>query len=390
MGMKKDTLLLNSGRKPEDHHGIVNPPVYHASTIIRASVEAYEKAENTPFDGVYYGLHGTPTTFAFEEAVASLEDGYRAVATCSGLAAIAGALLAFLKAGDRLLMVDAAYSPTRRLCDGLLAGFGIETTYYDPLIGDGIADLLRKETAAVFVESPGSLTFEVQDVAAIAKAAHDAGATVIMDNTWSAGLYFAPFDHGVDVSIQAATKYIGGHSDLILGAITATEETFARVKRTCVSLGYHAAPDDCYLGLRGLRTLSTRLARHQETGLHLARWLARRPEVDRILHPALPGCPGHEVWKRDFTGACGLFGLVLKDYSSEAVAAMLDGMKVLAIGESWGGYESLILPTKPARNRTAVPWSATAPTLRIHAGLEDPEDLIDDLEKGLARLNGAA
>ena len=388
--MKKDTLLLNSGRKPEDHHGIVNPPVYHASTIVRANVEAYEKAGKTPFDGVYYGLHGTPTTFAFEEGVASLEGGYRAVATCSGLAAIAGALLAFLKAGDHLLMVDAAYSPTRRLCDGLLAGFGIETTYYDPLIGDGIADILRKETAAVFVESPGSLTFEVQDVAAIAKAAHDAGAAVIMDNTWSAGFYFAPFEHGVDVSIQAATKYIGGHSDLILGAITATEETFARVKRSCVSLGYHAAPDDCYLGLRGLRTLSARLARHRETGLHLARWLARRPEVDRILHPALPDCPGHELWKRDFTGACGLFGLVLKDYPSEAVAAMLDGMKVLAIGESWGGYESLILPTKPARNRTAVPWRATAPTLRIHAGLEDPEDLIDDLEKGLARLNGAA
>ncbi|MEE8394290.1 MAG: PLP-dependent transferase, partial [Rhodospirillales bacterium] len=212
--MKKDTRLTTSGRRPEENHGIVNPPVYHASTIIRPSVEAYEKAEKTPFDGVYYGLHGTPTTFAFEEAVAALEGGYRCIATCSGLAAITGSLLAFLKAGDHLLMVDSAYGPTRRMCDSLLAGFGVETTYYDPLIGGGIEARMRPETKVVFVESPGSLTFEVQDVAAIAKAAHDGSAIVIMDNTWSAGLYFEPFEHGVDVSIQAATKYIGGHSDL--------------------------------------------------------------------------------------------------------------------------------------------------------------------------------
>ena len=389
--MKTDTMLATSGRHPEDNFGIVNPPVYHASTVTFATVEAMEAATRDRFNGVYYGRYGTPTTFALEEAVAALEGGYRTVAVSSGLAAVVASLLAFVESGDHLLMVDTVYGPSRAFCTGFLARFGVETTFYDPLIGGHIGTLMRPNTRVVFLESPGSLTFEVQDVDAIAAAAHERGAVVVMDNTWASPLFFKPFDHGVDVSVQAATKYIVGHSDAMLGLVTATEERFNAVKKTAnVWLGNCVAPDDCYLALRGLRTLSVRLRRHEENGLRLAQWLDSRPEVARVLHPALPRHPQHDLWRRHFAGASGLFGLVLEDYPARAVAAMLDGLELFAMGYSWGGYESLAIPTDPARLRTATTWSVPGPTLRIHAGLEDPEDLIADLARGFERLKAAA
>ncbi len=384
--MKRQTKLLHAGRHPENHHGIVNPPVYHASTILYPSVAAMEEASRKPFDGVTYGLRGTPTTFAFEDAVSELENGFRTVAVCSGLAAVTAPLLTFLQAGDHLLVPDSVYGPTRRFCDSKLSRYHIETTYYDPMVGAGIADLFRDNSKILFLESPGSLTFEVQDVPAMAALARDRGIITIIDNTWSAGHFFRPLDHGVDISVQAVTKYIGGHSDLMMGSITGNEETILAVREECSSIGFHAAPDDCYLALRGLRSMAARLDRHQQTGLILANWLAERPEVATVLHPALPSCPGHDIWKRDFGGASGLFGLVLQEgYSKAAVAAMLDNMELFPMGYSWGGFESLVMTYGQAPKRI----SSTGQLLRIHAGLEDPDDLIADLDKGLARLNAA-
>jgi len=388
--LRDETLLGHAGNHPAENHGIVNPPVYHASTVLFPSVAALEAAVRDKFAQVYYGRLGTPTTFALEEAVAGLEGGDRALALPSGLAAIVATLTALLKAGDHLLMVDSVYEPVRTFCDRTLARFGIETTYYDPHVGAGIAELITPATRIVYVESPGSLTFEVQDIPAIAAAAHAAGALVVMDNTWATPLFFKSFRHGVDVSIHSATKYIGGHSDLMLGLVVAKEPLGRTIKTSAHAMGYAAAPDDCYLALRGLRTLSVRLRRHQETGLTLARWLQGRPEVARVLHPALPEDPGHALWRRDFTGASGLFGVVLNPYPKEAVAAMLDGLRLFGMGFSWGGYESLILPVKPETCRTATRWDAPGPVLRLHAGLEDPADLIADLEQGFERLRAAA
>jgi len=386
--MKKDTLIVSAGRDPEANHGVVNPPVYHASTILYPSVAAMEASRKPGYRGTRYGRYGTPTTFALEDAVAALEGGARGVATGSGLAAIVAALSAFVKSGDHILMVDSAYGPARRTCDKLLGRFGVETTYYDPCLGAGIAALMRPNTRVVYTESPGSLTFEVQDIPAIAKVAHAHGAMVLMDNSWGTPVFFAPFAHGVDVSIQAATKYIVGHSDAMMGTITATAEAFPAVEASAREFGAAPGPDDCYLALRGLRTLAVRLARHQETGLMLARWLQMRPEVKRVLHPGLSGDPGHALWKRDFTGACGLFGFVLDDgFGQAAVTAMLDGMEHFGMGASWGGFESLILPADPGKIRTANPWTEPGAVIRIHAGLEDPADLIADLEKGFDRLN---
>lgn len=384
--MKRDTLIVSSGRKPEENFGIVNPPVYHASTVLFATVAELEAAVKDKFNCVYYGRFGTPTTFAFEEAVAEIEGGVRAVATSSGLSAVTCTLLAFLRAGDHLLMVDSAYQPTRNFCNSILKRLGVETTYYDPLISAGIAGLIRENTKAVFMESPGSLTFEVQDVAAISRAARAAGAVPILDNTWATPLHFRPFAHGVEVSIQAATKYIVGHADAMLGAIVTGDDHFLAIKATVTELGNAPGPDDCYLGLRGLRTLSVRLQRHQETGIKLAWWLKARPEVARVLYPALPEDPGHALWKRDFTGASGLFGVVLHPAPKKAVAAMLDEMELFGMGFSWGGFESLILPVYPELTRSATKWRAQGPVLRIHAGLEDPDDLIADLEAGFERL----
>lgn len=387
MSRRKETRLAGAGRAPGSNHGVVNPPVYHASTIVYPTLAALEEADRTPYQGTRYGRRGTPTTFALEEAVAELEGGFRSVALPSGLAAITTSLLAFLKSGDHLLMVDTTYEPTRRFCDTVLAGLGIATSYYDPLCD--IAPLLKPNTRVVFAESPGSLTYEVQDIPRLAGTARAAGATVMLDNTWSAGLLFAPFTHGVDVSIQAATKYIVGHSDVMLGTITTTEACFLRAKRAASFLGVCAGPDDCYLALRGLRTLAVRLARHEQTALTLARWLGSRPEVARVLHPALPGSPGHDVWRRDFSGSNGLLSIVLHEVPKPALAAMLDGLELFAMGYSWGGYESLIVPFDPRHARTATAWTGTGPCLRLHCGLEDADDLIADLEAGFGRLAAA-
>jgi cystathionine beta-lyase len=386
---KDRTKLTHSGNRPTDNHGIVNPPVYHASTVLFPTVAEMRSKSRDKFSGVYYGRYGTPTTFALEQAVAELEGADRAVTLPSGLAAVAGALYAFVKSGDHILMVDNVYEPSRALCDHQLARFGVSTTYYDPMIGAGIADLIQPNTRVVYLESPGSHTFEVQDVPAIAAAAHAKGCIVMMDNTWASPLFFKPFQHGVDISIHAATKYIVGHSDVMMGIITMREAHYRTVKTQVHGMGYAVGPDDCYLALRGLRTLSARLAQHQQTALQLAEWLQKRAEVERVLHPALTGTPGHEIFKRDFLGSSGLFGMVLKPCAPERLEAMLDGMKLFGMGFSWGGYESLIIPSHLGSARTATKWQPDGRTVRIHAGLEDPADLIADLEAGFERLRGA-
>ncbi|MEE9300036.1 MAG: cystathionine beta-lyase [Alphaproteobacteria bacterium] len=383
------TRLVTGGRDIEAQQGFVNPPVYRGSTVLFPTLAELESDIGDRYNKVVYGRWGTPTHFALQSAVAELEGGHHAIAFGSGKAAILAALISFLEAGDHLLMVDSVYGPTRTICTDFLARYGVETTFYDPLIGDAISNLMRANTRLVFVESPGSLTFEVQDVPALAQAAHDAGAVVIMDNTWATPLYFKPFAHGVDVSIQAATKYIVGHSDAMLGLVTANEASYERIKSGADDLGAPPGPDDCYLALRGLRTLGVRLERHQATGLTLARWLAKRPEVARVLHPALPDDPGHALWKRDFTGASGLFGVILKGGSDDALAALLDGLELFGMGYSWGGFESLAIPTHPEIRRTASAWQPPGLTLRFHAGLEDADDLIGDLERGFERFNRA-
>lgn len=383
-----DTRLTTAGRDPQANFGIVNPPVYHASTVTFPTVAAMNEADKHKFDQTYYGRYGTPTTFAFEAAVADLEGAAHAIALPSGMAAVAVAIIANVQAGDHVLITDNAYYPTHKLAKGILKSFGVETSYYDPMSGAGIADHIRPNTKIVFTEAPGSITFEVQDIPAISEAAHKAGALVLMDNTWSAGYHFKPFEHGVDISIQAATKYIVGHSDAMLGTITMNDRAlWERAKLTAGSLGHSASPDDCYLGMRGLRSLAARLPRHEATALKLAHWLSEQPEVDTVLHPALPHCQGHDIWKRDFTGSTGLFGVVLKEGpDSAAIARMLDGMELFAMGYSWGGFESLIIPASPAATRTTYVWPHKGQTLRIHAGLEDADDLIHDLAAGLKRL----
>ena len=389
--MKEDTLIVTAGRSPEDNYGIVNPPVYHASTVLFPTVAELERSQHERLNNntVYYGRYGTPTTFAFQNAIAKLDGGYRAVALPSGQSAVLASLVAFLKSGDHILVVDSAYGPTRALCNGLLARYGITTTYYDPLIGPKIEVLIRPETKVIFTESPGSQTFEVQDIPAISEVAKKNDCVVILDNTWATSLFFRPFDHGVDVCIQAATKYIVGHSDAMLGVVTANEEYFDLLQKTALDLGAPAGPDDLYLGQRGLRTLRVRLDRHMSTGLELAMWLERQPIVQKVLHPGVPSNLVHSIWQRDFRGSSGLFGVVLQPTNKHAIAAMLDHMELFKMGYSWGGYESLIIPTNPSGQRTATNWDPSHPTLRIHAGLEDPEDLQRDLEDGLHRLQNA-
>jgi len=389
--MKEDTKIVHKGRDPDSNHGIINPPVYHASTIAWGSVAEMQSRRDRRWEpGVYtYGRHGTPTHEALEEAFASVSGGYRSVAVSSGLAAINAAMMAYLAQGDHILMVDCVYGPARNFCDNVIGRFGVETTYFDPAIGSDIKNLIRENTKIVYVEAPGSLTFEMQDIPAIAAEAHKAGCVVIMDDTWSAGIYFKPFENGVDVCAMAATKYIVGHSDVMMGLITTTEEQWDKVRPSAAVLGCNSGPDDIYLALRGLRTLKIRLERHQETGLKLAHWLSERPEVARVLHPALEDHPGHDLWSRDFSGASGLFSFILEpSFPEERIHAMLDGMKLYAMGASWGGYESLIMPANPTANRTATSWKAEGQLIRIHAGLEDPDDLINDLEQGFERLCG--
>ena len=383
---KDDTRLAHAGREPSRQHGFVNTPIYRGSTVLFPTVAALE-ANDQDFT---YGRLGTPTVKALEDSIAELEGGHRTLLAPSGLSAIVTALLAFVTSGDEILVSDSVYRPTRRFCDSVLKRLGVKTIYYDPLIGAGIEKLITKKTRVVFTESPGSQTFEVQDVPAIAEAPHRAGAVVILDNTWATPLYFKPFEHGADVSIQAATKYIVGHADAMLGAITTTEAVTKAVTKTHEELGVCPGPEDAYLGLRGLRTLGVRLERHQRSGIEIAAWLAARPEVARVLHPALPTDPGHAIWRRDFKGASGLFSIVLKPASHEALARMLDGLKLFGMGYSWGGFESLILPIDPSAYRTATKWKAEGPALRLHIGLEDVEDLKADLDAGFARLAGRA
>lgn len=377
-----NTQLAQAGRAFAEH-GAVNPAVYHASTITFPTVQSlHDRSQDYT-----YGRKGTPTSRAFETAVAQLEGGFDCKAAPSGLSAITAALMAFLKSGDHLLMVDTVYWPARHLCDTLLKGLGIETTYYDPMIGSGIGALIRANTRVVYCESPGSQTMEVQDVPAIATAAHAKGAVVMIDNTWAGGHFFKPFEHGCDVSIQAATKYVVGHSDAMLGTVVCSEACWPQFKEAYETMGLFAGPDDMYLGLRGLRTIDVRMRRHMESALEVAGWLRSRAEVETVLYPALSNAPGHTLWKRDFTGASGLFSIVLKPCSEAAVAAMLDGLDLFALGYSWGGFESLVVPFTP--NRTAVPWAHTGPALRLHIGLEHPDDLMRDLEAGFDRLRAS-
>ena len=380
------TAAVHLGRAPERYLGAVNTPVFRASTILFPSVAELEAADRGERKEIGYGLHGLPTVKDLQAAVAELEGGDAAFAVPSGLTATTLPLLALLSAGDHVLVTDSVYGPTRRFCDLHLKRYGIDVSYYDPLLGAGIEREFRPNTRVVFTESPGSLTFEVQDIPAIAAVAHAHGAKVVLDNTWATPLFFRSFDHGVDVSVHAATKYIGGHSDVLLGLIITNEATTPALKRIWTDVGVTASPDDCFLCLRGLRTLPLRLERHQQSGLEVARWLATRPEVEEVIHPGLPGSRGFDLWKRDFTGATGLFAFTLKPRANERVAAMLDGLALFGMGWSWGGYESLIIPTHPQKVRTVTRPGNEGQWLRIGIGLEDPRDLIADLAAGFERL----
>ena len=378
---KPGTRLVTGGRNPFAHHGYVNPPVYHASTLLYRSVDDYLAGR-----GSYnYGRICTPTSEALSNAIAVLEgETCAGVALLpSGLAAASVALMSVLKTGDHVLVTDSVYGPTRKFCDKVLTNFGITATYYNPRIGAGIAALLQPKTRAVYVESPGSLTFEVQDVPAIAAAAHARGIFVLMDNSWASPLYYRALEKGVDLSIQSATKYIGGHSDVMLGTVSANKGAWPALIDQVLTMGL-LGPDDMYFGLRGLRTLGVRLARHYASGLKVARWLEQRPEVVRVIHPTLESHPDHAIWKRDYSGACGLFSVVLKPAPQKAVHAFIEALTLFGIGASWGGFESLVIPFDAAPIRTAIVWASEGPTLRFHIGLEDADDLIGDLERGFA------
>lgn len=384
------TLLARAGRPAIHTHGFVNPPVVRGSTVLYPScADRIATGKRRLEQAVIYGTHGTPTHFALEDMIAAIEGGTRAQIVSTGLAAVTTPLLAFLNAGEHCLMPDSVYGPARTFATKLLTRMGVETTFYPPEVS--AADLepfLRPNTRVLYLESPGSHTFEVQDVPALAEAAHAHGLKVLMDNTW--GLhFFQPFRHGVDVSIQALTKYALGHSDAVLGAvITAADEDWERLRNAALELGQAAGPDDCWLAIRGLRTLGVRLERQMQSGLAVARWLEGRPEVLRVLHPGLPGAPGHALWKRDFSGASSLFGVVFQPrFTPEATQAMVDSLSLFGIGASWGGFESLALPSTGFLTRTAEPnKSFGGPAIRLHVGLEDPADLIADLERGLAVL----
>ena len=379
-----DTIATHAGRMSDGHFGVVNTPVYRASTILHKTLADLE-GDSAAY---VYGRRGTPTSRSFEEAVNALEGGARTVVAPSGLGACALALLSVCSAGDHVLVTDSCYGPTRHFCDHMLTRYGVETTYYDPCIGAGIAPQIKSNTRVVYCESPGSLTFEIQDIPAIADVAHRHRASVLMDNTWATPLFFDAIGHGVDLSIQAATKYIGGHADVMIGYVTANAAHKTRLESAHADLGLYASGDDCFLALRGLRTMPVRLARHQETGLALAHWLAARPEVTRVLHPGLESDPGHAIWKRDFKGACGLFGVVLKPVSHKQFAAFMDSLRLFGMGYSWGGYESLIVPSHI--HRTATKFGGDGTLIRIHAGLEDAGDLIADLEQGFAQMKATA
>jgi cystathionine beta-lyase len=380
------TELVLGGRDQDTQFGFVNPPIVRGSTVLWPTL-----ADFRALSGRYtYGRRGTPTSDALSSALAKLEGGAMVALTPSGASACSLAILSVVGAGDHLLMVDSVYEPTRKFCDGMLKGLGVETTYYDPAVGAEVAQHIRPNTKAVYLESPGSLTFEVQDTPAIAKAAHAQGAAVLMDNTWATPLFFDAHGHGVDLSISAGTKYLGGHADLMLGYVSANAAYAKALKETHGALGLCVGPDDMFAALRGMRTLGVRLAQHQASGLTVARWLENRPEVVRVLHPGLESDPNHALWKRDFSGASGLFAVELQPTSEEALAAFLDGLELFGMGYSWGGFESLAIPFDARPVRTATRWAPEGQMVRIHIGLEDVDDLIADLETGLARYSAAS
>lgn len=383
--MKISSKVTHAGRTPHDYEGIVNPPVMHASTILFPSYADYKQSRQGGYIASTYGRYGTSSTKKFAQALADLDGGFNALITASGVAAFTTTLLGILNAGDHLLMVDSVYDPTRKFCDKELKRLGIETTYYDPLIGEGISQLIRENTRVIFTESPGSLSFEVQDIPAISKAARAKGVKVIVDNTYAAPLLNRPFELGADVVIYSASKYVSGHSDLIMGVISSTEEMFPVLERAHKNIGACPGPDDVYLAQRGLRTLSARLKQHQDSARKVVKWLKTQPEVVEVYHPELPECPGHEIFQRDFSGSNGLFGFVIKEPGETAVESMMDGMKYFGMGYSWGGYESLMIPLwldpiRSVRNYDKGRY------FRIHVGLEDADDLIDDLDAGFNRM----
>jgi cystathionine beta-lyase len=382
--MKKDTLLTHVARDPARYQGMVNTPVFRTSTVIYPDLASYEARSGDDYKKVRYGLYGTPTTFALEEAIARMEGGHAAVVVPSGLAAIAAPLAAYLGAGDHLLVVDTVYGPTRNFCERHLKRNGVEVEYYDPAIGTGVERLLRSNTRVVYCESPGSLTFEMQDIPAIAAAAHARGLPVLADTTWGTPYFYRPFEHGIDISIHAGTKYINGHSDVMLGAIVTNERCWKTVRKAVAEYGYCVSPDDCYMALRGFRTIGVRMRHQMASALKIAGWLKSRPEVKRVIYPALEGDAGHALWKRDFEGAASLFSFILSRPNPAAARAFIDALEIFGIGSSWGGYESLATIARVEGNRTATVWNPGAPMIRLHIGLEDPDDLIADLEKGLA------
>lgn len=387
--MDRETELVRLAAALDDWDGLVNPPVCHASTVLFRSLAEFRAARQGPYEHAIYGRFGTATARALETVLAGLEGAEHTVVVSSGLSAIVHALLAFLGSGDHLLMVDSVYGSTRQFCEQELRRLGVDVTYYAPTDIAAVVTGLRDRTRVVYVESPGSLTFEMQDVTALAEAAHARGAIVIADNTWATPLHFRPFEHGIDVSIHAATKYLAGHSDVMLGVLSCRAAHWPALERIYNNLGACASPDDCYLALRGLRTLAVRLRRHHETSLTLARWLQARPEVERVIHPALPGDMGHALWQRDMPGAGGVFAVLLHPVSPAALAALFDGLELFHLGYSWGGFESLMIPIYPDKVRTCTRWEHAGPMLRLQAGLEHPDDLLRDLERGFERLRQA-
>jgi cysteine-S-conjugate beta-lyase len=376
------TQIVHHGRHPEAQHGFVNTPVYRGSTVLFPTLAKLKSRDQA----YTYGRRATPTTHALEDAITELAGGASTILTSSGLCAVSTALLAFVQSGDHILMTDSVYQPTRTFCDKMLTRLGVETTYYDPLMGENVSDLIKANTRLIFVESPGSQTFEMQDIPAIAKVARAKNIWLLADNTWASPLFSKPLALGADVVIEAATKYIVGHADAMLGAVTANARAAKHLDNAKEALGTCPGSEETYLALRGLRTLHVRLAHHMQSALDMARWLEGRLEVSRVLHPALETHPGHGIWKRDFTGASGLFSIVLKPVSEKALAAFLDGLMLFGMGYSWGGYESLIIPFDPKTYRTATRWSEAGPALRLHIGLEDINDLKADLDAAFTRL----
>lgn len=387
--MKKETQIVSLGRQKKWTQGVINPPVVRASTMTFDTLDEMAFAIKNRANGeMFYGRRGGPTHFAFQSAIAELEGGVGTALYPSGSAAITGALLSFLKAGDHLLMVDSVYEPTRDLCNKLLAGYGIETTFYDPLIGSDLISLIKPNTKVLFLESPGSITMEIQDVPTLSRIAHDHDMIVMLDNTWASPINSRPFELGVDISIQAATKYIVGHSDVMMGTATANEQHWEQLRENSYLLGQCTSPDDVYLASRGLRTLGIRMAQHEQNALKVANWLATRPEVAHLRHPAFDTCPGHEFFKRDFSAANGLFSFVLKEGDRASITAFVENMQHFKMGFSWGGFESLILGIFGIdKLRTATQWDSSKPLIRLHIGLENVDDLINDLDAAFTRYN---